>query len=403
MANRLEDLMKLAQNQQSTSGVPNLAPPNQLQGLLQMIAGVAQNTANPNTERGQIFGGAGNAYLTGINNQNKQQFMQAVGQIAQSQADPIQKINSLISLKAQHGTDYGLGVDDIVKQFSQQSKNSQTAQPKDIVTGFDNGKPVVAGTLQPNQVYKPPSGSGSVNPEDVASIGDSIISGQQPPDLRGMYGKQFAVKAYLAKQGYDLTKATRDWTATTQYVKSLNQPQQLRLNQALDSVSQGIEPLRQLSQQLDTVGFVPANKLIINSNLSGIQLNPKGLNPDQVQIATKFVTQMNLMRDELAQGFSGGNSPTESAFRLADQVLNPFYGSKQLGASLDQVKFNLGVRLNAISNIGPRTVGGYVNQPNGGGGQQSGGNGGGNSQVLTATNPKTGQRIKSMDGGQTWQ
>lgn len=132
------DLLKLQEQKQQTSGVPNLPAGNPLQGLLQMVASVAQNTGNPNTERGQIMQGAGNTYLTGLNNQNKQQFYQQVGQISQAQVDPAQKINALMSLKAQHGTDYGLGIDDIAKQFEGIRGQDITMRGQDITAAGQN-------------------------------------------------------------------------------------------------------------------------------------------------------------------------------------------------------------------------------------------------------------------------
>lgn len=132
MANKLEDLLKLQQSQQDQYGQPNLPPQNPLQGLLQTFAGIAQQTGNPNTERGQIFQGLGNTYMGHVNTQNKQQFFSAVGQISQSQLDPAQKINLLTSLKAQHGTDYGLGVDDIAKQFTELRGQDVTMRGQDI-------------------------------------------------------------------------------------------------------------------------------------------------------------------------------------------------------------------------------------------------------------------------------
>jgi hypothetical protein len=77
-------------------------------------------------------------------------------------------------------------------------------------------------------------------------------------------------------------------------------------------------------------------------------------------LATKYISQINLMKDELAQGFMGGGVPSESAFKLADQILNPLYGKGQLDAAIDQLAVNLNIRKNAISQVQARTLGGYV-------------------------------------------
>lgn len=141
MANNLKDLLALAERQDEQYGVPNMPAQNPLQNLLQMASSVAQQTANPNTERGQIFRGAGNAYLGGLNTQNRQRFFAEVGQISKAPIDPAQKINMLMGLKAQHGTDYGLGVDDIVKQFADLRGQDITMRGQDMTAGGRGWQP----------------------------------------------------------------------------------------------------------------------------------------------------------------------------------------------------------------------------------------------------------------------
>lgn len=115
---KYEDLLKLADRQQETYGVPAAPAPNQMQGLLQNLAAIAMQNGNPNTERGQIFQSGGQAYLGAINARNRQDFFNKVRMISATPGDPGQKIQMLAALQAEHGTDYGLGLNDIMKQFS---------------------------------------------------------------------------------------------------------------------------------------------------------------------------------------------------------------------------------------------------------------------------------------------
>jgi len=76
--------------------------------------------------------------------QSRQQFMGEVQKIASSGATPDEKINSLMGLKAQFGTDFGLGIDDIAKQYQMMS-NRNSLIP---VYGYDeNGNLVPRGQV----------------------------------------------------------------------------------------------------------------------------------------------------------------------------------------------------------------------------------------------------------------
>jgi hypothetical protein len=188
------------------------------------------------------------------------------------------------------------------------------------------------------------------------TIADAIIEGNQPPDLGRLYGYSGAVRKALADKGFNLSKAALDWEAAKKSISALNSPQQQRLRQTIESVEGGIEPLKELSAEFERVGFKPANSLIVKSRINGISLRPgamKNLGEDQVKIVTRYVTQMNTMRDELAQAFNGGYAPTEASFRLADEILDPAYGSGQLDAALDQLGVNLRIRRTAIMSGAP--------------------------------------------------
>lgn len=198
MANQYEDILKLQQRQQETSGVPNLPPGNPLQGLLQMVASVAQNTGNPNTERGQIFQGMGNTYLGEMNSRNKQQFFSQVGQISQAQVDPAQKINALMSLKAQHGTDYGLGIDDIAKQFEGIRGQDVTMRGQDI-QAQNNRRDIANNTYletKKNKEYKPTT-------REEAIEFESVKAGMKAPTVAQETTALYASRIKQANEVFD--------------------------------------------------------------------------------------------------------------------------------------------------------------------------------------------------------
>lgn len=194
---------------------------------------------------------------------------------------------------------------------------------------------------------------------DIAALAEQAVQSGYL-DMKGMYGKGSAVKAYLQKNhpDFDVNQALFKTQAVAKQIQSLNGPQQTRLHQAISSVEQSIPEMAKLNQQFVRSGVIPLNKIIMgvrrneNGSLSSdLKVNTQGMTPDQVQIAQQFVTQMSIMRDETAQVFSGGYAPTEAAFHLADQVLNPFFGAKVTEAGLKQLGTNLKIRRDALSDV----------------------------------------------------
>lgn len=340
--------------------VQNTGPDNSA-----IIQGMGVNVTPPNKQAvfGNYLHNLGANYVQAQKQQKDQQFLKSVHDVMSSNSTREDKIQHLIDLNTQHG---GGHLDDTIKQLGDLNKNSGGTNI--YVNDPTTGSLKQTGTVpKGSKVVNTPAGviNSNLKEKDASPIADAIISGQQPPDLAGMYGLAPKVRKAMAEKGFDLTKASTDWAATKTYVKNLNSTQQVRLNQALESVNQGIDPLRQLSGEFERTNFQPANYLIQGSQLNGISLDPrksKNLNQSQLQVAAKYVTQLNLMRDELAQSFSGGYAPTESGFKLADGVLNPLYGDTPLNASLDQVKFNLGIRKQAIGSGVPMGLNGPVQQ-----------------------------------------
>jgi hypothetical protein len=192
--------------------------------------------------------------------------------------------------------------------------------------------------------------------DEIALIAEGIKSGNQPPDLKGLYRKGAAVKAALQKEGFDLTKAQTDWIGTQAYFKNVNSTQQVRLGQAIESVVSSIPEIKKLNDEFGRTGWTPTNWVQLKAALTGTD-------PTKRDVATKYVTQLNLMKDETAQAFMAGGVPTEQALKMTNEIFNPVYGSKQLTAALDQIAFNFNIRKNAILSMQPVLSGGSGGTP----------------------------------------
>jgi len=92
-----------------------------------IIPGMGVNVSEP--ENPQMFNGAlqslAGGYLQQQKKQKGDQFLKGVHDIMSANMQPSDRVNKLISLKAQHGTDYGLGLEDILKQLNLQDKTDE--------------------------------------------------------------------------------------------------------------------------------------------------------------------------------------------------------------------------------------------------------------------------------------
>lgn len=111
------------------------------------------------------YGRGNNAQQNKINQlkQGKAEFLKGVQQISQSNKTPDEKINDLVNLQAQYGTDYGLGIKDIVDQYGKMAErgnfntlyNNQNIPQGFEVTEFDyKGRPKITKVKRDLQAEK---------------------------------------------------------------------------------------------------------------------------------------------------------------------------------------------------------------------------------------------------------
>lgn len=187
--------------------------------------------------------------------------------------------------------------------------------------------------------------------DEATKIGDAIMKGDQPPELSGFGMAKIApqVRAYLAERGFDLTTATQDWSAMKKYVSSLNSTQQVRLKQATTFSYDSLKIIEDLAKQWDGGNFPILNKV----NLLAAKQGAYG--KDASMIATKLDAQIADLTSELGTVYKGGNSSTDESLKLAAQNLKSEWSREVLQANIEQVRTNLGIRLNSIKHT---TIGG---------------------------------------------
>lgn len=177
---------------------------------------------------------------------------------------------------------------------------------------------------------------------DAQWTASAIINGDQPPTLTGLYGGAKQVRSQLAQQGFDLTRATEDYTAQLQLLKTVNQQSIQKQRAAIVFLQQGLDKVDQLAQQWGG-GNIPAvnaaRQFFASQGLQGEDLNK------QVNL---FKQQVIDMTAEIATVFRQGNTPTDDTLKLAQQELSTDMPLDTFLASVDLLRTNMQYRLNSL-------------------------------------------------------
>lgn len=186
-------------------------------------------------------------------------------------------------------------------------------------------------------------GSGS----PVEDIAQAIVDGLQPPETTGLYRYGAGVRAALAKKGYNMVAAQRDWRAVQRYMSTIEGPQQVRMRQAVDNAYHSLDVIEDLANQWKGGRFPALNRARVAAAKQG------ALGPDAQKIATALDAQIADVTSELANVYMGGNSPTDHAMDLARKNLAADWSQGQLLTLINQARTNLKIRQNSIANAGP--------------------------------------------------
>jgi len=185
----------------------------------------------------------------------------------------------------------------------------------------------------------------STTQNDIDEAVSGIVNGSIPPEISSMtsFRDRTRVIAALTRNGFDLSKAASEWKSTQKFLASMNSEKQIRLRQALSSVSDALDNVEALSNEFSRSGFTPLNKAQIAVAASGIG--------PQADLAREYLGQISIIQDELGQVFMGGNSPTERALELAAKTIGSGdWTQSQMSATIKNIRDNLRYRINAINN-----------------------------------------------------
>lgn len=200
---------------------------------------------------------------------------------------------------------------------------------------------------------KPTGGVGTPGSQsDAKDIAGAIISGDQPPDLKGLYRLGGPVKAELARQGYDLTTAQRDWQAIQKHLSTLNGPQQERLRQAITFTYDSLDVIEDLFNQWKKEKLAGGVRVLNRGALAF----SKQLPGQAGATAQALEAQINDLVSELGTVYKGGNSSTDESLKLASQNLRADWNEETFRKQINLIRKNLQIRRNSITNSSPAGV-----------------------------------------------
>jgi len=264
-----------------------------------------------------------------------------------------------VLVTAQHAKDSGLPVGSLVEPAQ---LASATAQRLTMLRG-DRAQ---AETERHNKAMESAARSKSTSTasggafgqpgvDDVANqIADAIVSGQQPPEMKGLYRYGGPVRAALAARGYDMTKANADWQAVQKWVATANGSQQVRMRQAANTAYESLDVVDELSATLSKQ--IPRGSVKVLNRAAVVLAQNGAFGPEAQSTATNLVAQITDITSELGNVYMGGNSPTDHALKLAQQNLSGDWSEKQLRDATALARTNLRIRLNSMSAIKPTTA-----------------------------------------------
>jgi hypothetical protein len=178
--------------------------------------------------------------------------------------------------------------------------------------------------------------------ELAATIADGIVSGAQPPDLKGLYRHGAQIRKALQDRGYSLTDAQQDWEAVKKNISSANSPQQLKIRQSIDNTYHSLDVIEDYAKQWDAGGYPLLNKARLAAARNG------ALGPDAQKIAVALESQIADVTSELGNVYMGGNSPTDHSLALAAKNLQADWSKDTLLDALKRTRVNLTIRDNSL-------------------------------------------------------
>ena len=163
-----------------------------------------------------------------------------------------------------------------------------------------------------------------------------------------------ASQMLAGKSMADIAGELSDYDATKKYVATLNNPQQVRLKQAVNFTQESLWLVDALNAEAETAlsksGITELAKVQKKAALNGL------LWQEVKNVFTRLNNQVADLRWELAVVYQGGNTPTDKALENAMQMLDTNRDYQTLKDNIELVKKNLALRVKSLNAIWISTI-----------------------------------------------
>lgn len=245
-----------------------------------------------------------------------------------------------------------------VKQFIENTRKpakepAETEKAKDIADYLEANKlPDNAANREKARGAIAQRSKTEVSGTDAKDIAQAIMRGDQPPTTTGLYRNAAAVRAELARAGFNLAQAESDWHATQKHLGTLNGAQQERLRQAVSFTSDSLGIIEGLYDQWQKTGKTSQWKVFNKASLA----TAKQLPGEAGNLAHRLEAQISDLTSELGTVYKGGNSSTDESLKLAAKNLEADWNEKTFKDAIGQIRTNLEIRQNSIRHSQPAGV-----------------------------------------------
>ncbi len=224
----------------------------------------------------------------------------------------------------------------------------------EILVAADGKGPAIAwepGTPVPPGYTKPSAIGSKLSEDNMTSVLNGIEMGNINPDQLSKRGSDYnTILAKGQERGINFAQLSQDWKAAQTLAKTMNSTQMVRFNTLSQTVMGTIDRVISLSDQLKLSG-IP----LVNAAELGTIKNVEGNSP-KGQLIGQYLAALTTLKEEYANFAQGGYAPTESAFKLSNDLINQNYGSAQMRATLEETKRLVNIRRNAFKEVSPLTT-----------------------------------------------
>jgi len=221
-----------------------------------------------------------------------------------------------------------------------------------------NGLATKQGVIPTPTAKTPPPKVDPATMDRLHRIAQGIKEGRLSPDLE-TYGRDTNVKVALAdellKIGVDPKHLSEQYLAEKAFLRSANGPVALRLTRNVMNTKNSIPVSRKLIGDVESA--IPRGTVKIFNKATMVAALNGAYGPQASAAAAKLNMQLKGLALELSNVYQGGTAPYDNTIRALMDTLSSDWNVDALNGALDVAGIDLGVRIQAMRDVGPIGLG----------------------------------------------